>query len=92
MTARTNVRLRLLAGARREADGVRDDSRLRRCAAGRPGRGRVVDQTGTPKRGDRAVGVARRYGGTAGRSEYCQVGVFLAYAAPDGGTFLDRVR
>jgi len=38
------------------------------------------------------VGVARRYGGTAGRSEHCQVGVFLAYAAPDGGTFLDRAR
>jgi SRSO17 transposase len=34
--------------------------------------------------------VARQYSGTAGRIENCQVGVFLAYAAPAGRTFLDR--
>jgi len=35
--------------------------------------------------------VARQYTGTAGRIENCQVGVFLAYAAPDGSrALIDR--
>jgi SRSO17 transposase len=34
--------------------------------------------------------VARQYSGTAGRTENCQVGVFLAYASPKGRAFLDR--
>jgi SRSO17 transposase len=34
--------------------------------------------------------VARQYSGTAGRVENCQIGVFLAYASPEGRTFLDR--
>ena len=35
--------------------------------------------------------VARQYTGTAGRVENCQVGVFLAYAAPDGSrALIDR--
>jgi SRSO17 transposase len=35
--------------------------------------------------------VARQYSGTAGKVENCQIGVFLAYAAPRGGrAFLDR--
>ena len=38
-----------------------------------------------------SAGVARQYTGTAGRVENCQVGVFLAYAAPDGGrALIDR--
>jgi SRSO17 transposase len=36
------------------------------------------------------VGVKRQYSGTAGRTENCQIGVFLAYATPRGRTFLDR--
>ncbi len=38
----------------------------------------------------RSAGVARQYSGTAGRTEHCQVGVFLAYATPAGCAFLDR--
>ncbi len=37
-----------------------------------------------------SAGVARKYSGTAGRVENCQVGVFLAYATPAGRTLVDR--
>jgi SRSO17 transposase len=38
-----------------------------------------------------SAGVARQYTGTAGRIENCQVGVFLAYAGPDGSrALIDR--
>ena len=36
------------------------------------------------------MGVKRQYTGTAGKIEYCQIGVFLAYATSKGHTFLDR--
>jgi len=44
----------------------------------------AVDETGFLKKGRMSAGVARQYTGTAGRVENAQVGVFLAYAAPDG--------
>jgi SRSO17 transposase len=50
----------------------------------------VVDETGFLKKGSKSAGVARQYSGTAGRIENSQVGVFLAYAAPAGRTFIDR--
>src|ERR687884_1970555 len=50
----------------------------------------IVDETGFLKKGTQSVGVARQYSGTAGRIENCQIGVFLAYAAARGHTFLDR--
>jgi SRSO17 transposase len=50
----------------------------------------VVDETGFLKKGTKSVGVQRQYSGTAGRIENCQIGVFLAYASPQGRTFLDR--
>ena len=50
----------------------------------------VVDETGFLKKGDKSVGVQRKYSGTAGRIENCQVGVFLAYASVNGRTLLDR--
>ncbi len=49
------------------------------------------DETGFLKKGRMSAGVARQYTGTAGRVENCQVGVFLAYCAPDGGrALIDR--
>jgi SRSO17 transposase len=40
-----------------------------------------------------SAGVARQYTGTAGRIENAQVGVFLAYAGPDGSrALIDRLR
>jgi SRSO17 transposase len=58
---------------------------------GDPGAVLVVDETGFLKMGKMSAGVARMYTGTAGRVENCQVGVFLAYAAPDGSrALIDR--
>jgi len=51
----------------------------------------AVDETGFLKKGKMSAGVARQYTGTAGRVENCQVGVFLAYAGPDGArALIDR--
>ena len=50
----------------------------------------VIDETGFVKKGDRSVGVARQYSGTAGRIENCQIGVFLAYASRYGQALIDR--
>jgi SRSO17 transposase len=82
---------RLLDAARWDADGVRDD--LLAYVVEHLGDDRavlVVDETGFLKKGTKSVGVQRQYSGTAGRTENCQVGVFLAYASPKGRAFLDR--
>ncbi|MFD7494224.1 transposase [Streptomyces sp. NPDC059832] len=50
----------------------------------------IVDDTGSPKKGTGSAGVRRQYSGTAGRTENCQVGAFLACAAPLGRTPIDR--
>jgi SRSO17 transposase len=58
---------------------------------GEPGAVLAVDETGFLKKGRMSAGAARMYTGTAGRVENCQVGVFLAYAAPDGSrALIDR--
>lgn len=58
---------------------------------GDPGGVLAVDETGFLKKGKMSAGVARQYTGTAGRVENSQVGVFLAYAAPDGSrALIDR--
>src|SRR5689334_4736456 len=49
-----------------------------------------ADETGFIKKGTRSAGVQRQYSGTAGRTENCQVGVFLAYASPRGHALIDR--
>ncbi|MFD7281747.1 transposase [Streptomyces sp. NPDC059862] len=50
----------------------------------------IVDDTGFLKKGIRSAGVQRQYSGTAGRTENCQIGVFLAYATDRGRTLIDR--
>src|SRR5687768_1308912 len=50
----------------------------------------IVDETGFLKKGEKSVGVARQYTGTAGKKENCQVGVFLCYASDEGAAFIDR--
>jgi SRSO17 transposase len=42
----------------------------------------IVDESGLLKKGNKSVGVARQYTGTAGKRENCQVGVFLCYVSP----------
>jgi SRSO17 transposase len=49
-----------------------------------------ADETGFPKKGNDSVGVKRQYSGTLGRTENCQIGVFLNYASIHGHGFLDR--
>jgi SRSO17 transposase len=75
-----------------DEDRVRDA--LRRYvvrAFGDPGGVLAADETGFLKKGRMSAGVQRQYSGTAGRVENCQLGVFLAYAAPDGSrALIDR--
>lgn len=81
----------LLARARWDADGVRDD--VRDFVTGRlpdPQAVLVVDETGDVKKGTKSAGVQRQYTGTAGRIENAQVAVFLTYAAPGGRALIDR--
>lgn len=82
---------RLLNTACWDPDLVRDD--LRSYVAEHLGHRDgvlVVDETGFIKKGNRSAGVQRQYSGTAGRVENCQLGVFLAYAAPAGRALIDR--
>jgi len=82
---------RLLATARWDPDGLRDDLRAYVVEQlGDPGGVLVVDETGFLKKGTKSAGVQRQYSGTAGRIENCQVGVFLTYASPRGRALVDR--
>jgi SRSO17 transposase len=49
-----------------------------------------VDETGFPKKGSKSVGVKRQYAGCLGRTDNCQIGVFVNYCAPSGHTLMDR--
>lgn len=82
---------RLLATAQWDADQVRDD--LQTYVVEHLGQSDavwIIDETGFLKKGTKSVGVKRQYSGTAGRTENCQIGVFLASASSRGRTFLDR--
>ena len=50
----------------------------------------TVDETGFPKKGTKSAGVKRQYSGTLGRTDNCQVGVFLGYHAAEGHALMDR--
>ncbi len=49
-----------------------------------------MDGTGFPKKGARRAGVQNQYAGTAGRTENCRVGIFLACPAEHGRTLIGR--
>ncbi len=82
----------LLNDARWDPDAVRDD--LRDYVVEHLGDEEsgvlIVDETGFLKKGEKSVGVARQYTGTAGKRENAQVGVFLVYASKKGAAFIDR--
>ena len=83
----------LLARANWDADLVRDDLRgyvTEHLGGENENAVLVVDETGFIKKGTNSVGVKRQYTGTAGKTENCQVGVFLAYASRRGQAFVDR--
>jgi len=50
----------------------------------------IGDDTGFLKKGTKSAGVQRQYSGTAGRTENCQIGTFLAYASAKGRALIDR--
>jgi SRSO17 transposase len=82
---------RLLRRADWDVDGVRDD--VRDYVAGHLGDREgvlIADDTGFLKKGTKSAGVQRQYSGTAGRTENCQVGTFLAYASIHGHALIDR--
>ena len=64
--------------------------RPRPRGAGRPDGVLVLDPSAFPKKGTESCGVARQWCGRLGKVDNCQVGVFLAYAAPGGYAPLDR--
>jgi len=49
----------------------------------------IFDESGCAKKGDDSSGVAKQYCGSLGKVENCQVGVFAAYASPQGYALLD---
>jgi len=82
---------RLLRCADWDVDGVRDDVRDYVIEQlGDPDGVLIADDTGFLKKGTRSAGVQRQYSGTAGRTENCQVGTFLAYASVHGHALIDR--
>jgi SRSO17 transposase len=82
---------RLLRRADWDVDGVRDDVRDYVIGQlGDPEGVLIADESGFLKKGTRSAGVQRQYSGTAGRTENCQIGVFLAYASTRGHALIDR--
>jgi SRSO17 transposase len=82
---------RLLRRADWDVDGVRDDVRDYVVEQlGDPQGVLIGDETGFLKKGVKSAGVQRQYSGTAGRTENCQIGTFLAYASPQGHALIDR--
>jgi SRSO17 transposase len=49
----------------------------------------VADPSAFPKKGTESCGVKRQWCGRLGKEENCQVGVFLAHAAPGGCALVD---
>ncbi len=82
---------RMLRKAEWDVDGVRDDVRAYVVEQlGDPEGVLICDETGFIKKGTRSAGVQRQYSGTAGRTENCQIGTFLAYASTRGHALIDR--
>jgi SRSO17 transposase len=82
---------RLLRHADWDTREVRDDVRdYVTGQLGDPGGVLMADETGFIKKGTRSAGVQRQYSGTAGRTENCQIGVFVAYASSHGHALIDR--
>lgn len=82
---------KLLNSSRWDADAVRDD--LRGYAVEHLGAADavlVLREVSFTKKGTRSVGVQRQHSPATGRTENCQIGVFLTYASSRGTTVLDR--
>jgi SRSO17 transposase len=82
---------RLLNHSEWDEDAVRDDGRdfVVETIGAKDGV-LISDDTGFLKKGIKSAGVQRQYTGTAGRTENCQIGTFLAYASAKGRALIDR--
>lgn len=82
---------RLLHHAAWDADAVQAELRAWLGSEfGAPDAVAVLDATSFVKKGRRSVGVKRQWCSTLGKTENCQVGVFLASVSARGTCFLDR--
>jgi len=82
---------RLLNHSEWDQDAVRDDVRAYVVETIGAADGILIgDDTGFLKKGTRSAGVQRQYTGTAGKTENCQIGTFLAYASAKGRALIDR--
>jgi SRSO17 transposase len=89
--ARPDGLQRLLNLSDWDENAVRDDVRdLVVETIGSPDGVLICDDTGFLKKGTKSAGVQRQYSGTAGRTENCQIGTFLAYASAKGRALIDR--
>ena len=68
---------------------IRKHHTLVRDDMGDPSGVLIFDESGFVKKGEDSAGVARQYCGSVGKVENCQVGVFAAYASPQGYALLD---
>ena len=50
----------------------------------------IIDESGFMKKGKNSAGVHKQYCGNTGKVDNCQVGVFAAYASPQGYAMLDN--
>ena len=50
----------------------------------------IFDESGFVKKGEDSIGVSKQYCGSVGKVENCQVGVFAAYASPQGYALVDK--
>jgi len=81
----------LLNGAAWDADRMRDDiARYVGRYIGDTSAVLAVDDVGFVKRGQNSCGVDRQRNGFTGKTENCQVAVFLAYASAAGRALVDR--
>lgn len=81
----------LLGRARWDADMLQAQlSEYVQDKLGSPDAVLILDETGFLKKCSHSAGVQRQYGGTAGRIENSQIGVFLGYAGKQGNMLLDR--
>ena len=50
----------------------------------------TIDESGEPKKGKHSVGVSRQYCGSLGKTDNCQVGVYIGYSGEKGYGLIDR--
>jgi SRSO17 transposase len=50
----------------------------------------VIDESGFTKKGNHSAGVARQHNGRLGKTDNCQIGVFLVGVTPGGAALLDH--